>query len=257
MPAILTTDEHQIIFVDAPGLLEPRYALQEAMRWSAERAIEDADAVVLVADATRPDTLPDPPTLEALQEGSKGVVIAVNKIDRVTAAEAKDLASHCKDYGYDVCLISSTKGSGVDELLRTVARHLPVMPALFPEEYTSTLNLRFFAEEYVREACLEQFREEVPHSIVSRVEEFREDEDPIFIRVHIYVERKSQKGIVIGRGGGAIKRVGQKAREAIETLIGRKVYLELRVKVMPRWSRMRGSLRHLGFEVPPEGVSGR
>lgn len=241
----------QIIFLDAPGLLEPRYALQEAMRWCADRAIADADLVVLVCDVTRPDTFPGRPLLEAVESGAKEVLAALNKSDRVDSTVRSRRIAEVEASGLPCVAVSGLRGEGLETLRDEIVRRLPESPPLFPLEDAATQPVRFFVEEYVRETCTALFREEVPYSIACRVEEFREDGDPLYIRVTIFVERESQKGIVIGSGGASIKRVGASSRKRIEALLGRRVYLDLRVKVLSRWSRKRDRLRRLGFDVPP------
>jgi GTP-binding protein Era len=254
---ILTSDAYQVLFVDGPGLIEPSYALQASMRWSALKAIEDADVVAYVSDATRPDTLPDADLADATEGRSLSFMVAINKIDLVDEGTEAELARQVQACGYEVVSISALTGAGLDQLLGRIVPLLPESPPLFPPENSATQPVRFFAEEFVRETCLDLFREEVPYSIVCRVEEFREEQDPVYIRAIIYVERESQKGIVIGRGGSAIKTVGEISRAKIESLIARRAYLELRVKVMPSWPRKRGRLRQLGFGLPPNAHGGQ
>ena len=254
---ILTEETFQIIFLDAPGLLEPQYALQEAMRYVAERAISDADIVAFVCNPLRPDTLPDDALLEELERSGKHPLIVINKLDLADAGEVRRLVTHYQEKGYVSQAVSATSGAGLKTLLDTLVPLLPESPPLFPRDETSDRNLRFFAEEFVREACLETFRQEIPHSVICRVEEFREAGDPVFISIFIYVERESQKGIVIGAKGSAIKSVGEAARRKIEDLLQRRIFLELRVKVMPRWTRQESRLRHLGFQLPGRLRKGR
>lgn len=250
----LWSDERaQIVFLDAPGLLEPNYALQEAMRWTADRAIAEADVVVFVADATRVETLKDDELLAAIEARSLPLLLAVNKSDRVGPERRRSLLQAIGVGGREARLVSALTGEGLEELRSRLIELLPESPPLFPTEYAATQPLRFFAEELVRETCMEIFREEVPYSIAVRVEEFREERDPVYIRITIYVERESQKGIVIGHAGSNIKKVGAASRRKIEDLLGRQVYLDLHVKVLPRWSRKRTQLRHLGFDLPAGG----
>ena len=244
---IVTGEAYQALFLDAPGLIEPRYALQEAMRAAAAKALEEADVVVYVCDATRPSTLPDRVSDRELERTQAPVVVTLNKTDLVAATTITELMAQAEAAGLESLAISAATGAGLPEFMERVVALLPESPPLFPVEETATQPLRFFAEEYVRETCLDLFRDEVPYSIVCRVDEFRESSDPIFIRVIIYVERESQKGILIGQGGRAIKQVGQLSRRKIEELVGGKVYLELRVKVIPGWRRKRNQLKRLGF----------
>jgi GTP-binding protein Era len=247
---IVTTDTYQALFVDAPGLMEPRYALQEAMQMAAAKALEEADVVAYVCDATRPGTLPDPAAAQELERLGVPIIVALNKTDLVTSVTLSNLLARNDLADRESLAISAATGAGLSEFMARVSACLPESPPLFPVEDSATQSLRFFTEEYVRETCLELFRDEVPYSVVCRVDEFRESGDPIFIRVVIYVERESQKGILIGKGGLAIKRVGELSRRKIENLVGGRVYLELQVKVIPSWRRKRDKLKRLGFPDP-------
>ncbi len=253
---ILTTDDYQILFIDAPGLIEPSYKLQEAMRWAADAALDEADIVALIVDGTKPDTIPDAESGDFVRLRSVPMIAVINKSDLLDTASEARLVKALEARGWKAIAVSAKTGEGLDSFLEFVVPLLPESPALFPEEDTATQSLRFFAEEYVRETCMETYRDEVPYSVMCRVDEFREDQDPVFIRIVIYVEKESQKGIVIGRGGSAIKTIGEASRMKIENLIGRKVYLELRVKVLAGWRRKRARLRQLGFALPPPSKGG-
>ncbi|MGD8698458.1 MAG: KH domain-containing protein, partial [Gemmatimonadales bacterium] len=170
--------------------------------------------------------------------------------DLVTSVTLSNLLARNDLADRESLAISAATGAGLSEFMARVSACLPESPPLFPVEDSATQSLRFFTEEYVRETCLELFRDEVPYSVVCRVDEFRESGDPMFIRVVIYVERESQKGILIGKGGLAIKRVGELSRRKIENLVGGRVYLELQVKVIPSWRRKRDKLKRLGFPDP-------
>ena len=244
---IVTGEDYQVLFIDAPGLIAPRYALQEVMRAAAARALEEADVVAYVCDATRPDTLPDPEEDRELDRATAPILVVLNKTDLVAQSVAAELITRAEAIGYEALAISATEGAGLAELMRRIVAWLPESPPLFPVEDSATQPLRFFAEEYVRETCLDLFREEVPYSVLCRVDEYRESGDPLLIRVNIYVERESQKGILIGKRGATIKKVGELSRRKIEALVGRRVFLELRVKVIPGWRRKRNQLKRLGF----------
>jgi GTP-binding protein Era len=254
---ILSTDRFQILFIDAPGLIEPRYALQEAMRWAAGAAMEESDVIAFISDATRPDTLPDETLAKKMRSGSVPVLVAVNKIDLVDEAKRETLRREIERRGFPALALSALSEEGLADFLECLVPLLPESPPLFPIEDSATQPVRFFVQEFVRETCMEVFRDEIPYSVACRVDEFREDQDPIYIRVIIYVERESQKGIVIGKGGSAIKKVGELSRVKIEELVGNRVYLELRVKVMPGWSRKYGRLQQLGFRLPPNAGGGQ
>ncbi len=255
--AIVTTERCQIVLLDAPGLLEPRTALQEAMRFAAKQAIEQSDVWVFVSDVTRPATLPDPEIDTLADTTGRRPVVALNKADRVGADTRAELVSRVEAMGYRTVATSAIERAGLEELVEIVTALLPESPPLFPAEYSATQPVRFFAQEFVRETCMERFRDEIPYGIACRVDEFREEQDPVYVGITIFVERESQKGIVIGRGGAAIREVGRISRKKIEGLIGRPVYLNLRVKVIAGWSRKRNRLRQLGFRLPPAGRARR
>jgi GTP-binding protein Era len=244
---ILTRDAYQILFIDAPGLIEPDYALQEAMRLEAGAAIEEADVIAYIGDVTRPATL----SVEELASGlSAPVLVVLNKCDLVDGATVVGLADTVERQGFEVLSISAETGDGLDTLLDRIVPLLPESPPLFPEDESATRSVRFFVQEFVRETCLDLLRDEVPYSIACQVEEFRESQDPVYISVMIYVEKESQKGIVIGKGGAGIRKIGEVSRGKIEEVIGNRVYLDLRVKVMQGWRKKRKRLQQLGFRLP-------
>jgi GTP-binding protein Era len=253
---IVTTEDYQILFIDAPGLIEPRYELQEAMHWAASAALDEADVVVFIFDGTKADTIPDAGSSDLSSLRSVPMIVAINKSDLLDSASEARLIEEVEARGWNAIALSAKTGEGLDALLDCVVPLLPESPALFPEDETATQSLRFFAEEYVRETCMETYRDEVPYSVMCRVDEFREKQDPVFIRIVIYVEKESQKGIIIGRGGSAIKKIGEVSRLKIENLIDRQVYLELRVKVLAGWRRKRARLRQLGFALPQPSKGG-
>jgi len=248
---IRTTDDTQIVLLDTPGLLEPRYELQRVMRSTALNAIADADVVVYVTDAT----LGPPPTLEEAasipRAVGRHVITVLNKIDRLSAGDRRDLVAHAPD----AIPFSALTGEGADVLLAAISERLPESPFLYPEDDISTQTVRFFAAELIRETALEQLDEEVPYSIACEVEEFREDRSPVYIRATIYVERDSQKRILIGEKGSRIREIGRAARAKIERLVGGAVYLDLWVKVLANWRRDARALERFGYRMPQEPTS--
>lgn len=241
---ILTTDDAQMVILDTPGLLNPRYPLQESMRATAVRALEEADVIVYLADATEGKP---PPLVEAAGLSAPPpapVIIALNKSDALARTRRIELAA--TDEGL---FISALTGDGIPELMERVARHLPESPFLYPEDEISTQPVRFFVAELVRETVLEQLQDEVPYSVAVQVEEYREGRSPLYIRAVIYVERDSQKAIIIGSKGAQIRRLGESARKKIETLVGEQVYLDLWVKVLANWRKSPGSLSRFGYEL--------
>lgn len=245
---IRSDGEVQMVVFDTPGLLDPRYALQRSMRGTALRALEDADVVIYVADATQGTPPPLAEIAGLAREPRAPVILALNKADRLLADQRADLlAAHPEAF-----FLSARTGDGVEPLLEAAAQRLPEGPPLYPEDEISTQTMRFFASEMVRETALEQLEDELPYSVACEIEEYREDGTPVYIRATLHVERESQKGIVIGAGAARIRAIGQKAREKIERFIGAQVYLDLHVKVLPNWRRNATSLRRLGYRLPEE-----
>ena len=245
---IRTVDDTQMVIFDTPGLLEPRYELQRVMRSTALQALHDADVIVYVADAT----LGTPPPLQEAasmtQTPRAAILTVLNKIDRVTPQERQALLASIPE----AIPISAVTGEGVAELLAAVAERLPASPFLYPEDDVSTQSLRFFAAELIRETALDQLDEEVPYSVACEIEEFREDRTPVYIRATIYVERDSQKRILIGEKGTRIRDIGRAARTKIERLVGGAVYLDLWVKVLANWRRDVRALERFGYRMSQE-----
>jgi GTP-binding protein Era len=245
---IYTADGVQMVISDTPGLLNPRYALHQAMRGAALEALRDADCIVYLADAT--DGVP-PPLEEAagLSDPPPAPVLTVlNKIDALREGDRETL----RQLAPEAIPISALRGDGVDHLLGEIVRHLPESPFLYPEDELATRSMRFFVSELVRETALEQLDEEVPYSVACAIEEFREDRTPVYIRAVIYVERESQKGILIGEKGARIREIGRAARAKIEQFVDAAVYLDLWVKVLPNWRRDPRALRRFGYRIPEE-----
>jgi GTPase len=243
----------QIIFVDTPGLLEPSYLLQRSMLQSALSALADADLVLLLLDATDPEAVPAGEPLAELVARRRDTVVLINKVDVARPAAVERLAAWAAGHYDEPPLeISAARGDGLAELRALLARRLPPSPFLFPEDEVAVQSVRYFVSELVRETIFEEYEEEVPYATVVRVEEFREAEEPLYIRAVIYVERDSQKGILVGKGGAAIRRLGERARTKIEDFLQARVYLDLWVKPLKAWRRKASALSYLGIPVPPE-----
>lgn len=247
---IHSTEDTQMVVLDTPGLLEPRYALHTAMRGTALAALRDADVVLYLVDATEGE----PPPLETVaglgdhDRPRAPVLLVLNKVDALPAAQREGLQARHPD----ALLVSALQGEGVDALLAAAAARLPESPFLYPEDEISTQTLRFFAAELVRETALEQLDDEVPYSVACEIEEFRESRSPVYIRAVLHVERDSQKRILIGAKGTRIREIGRVARAKIEALLEAQVYLDLWVKVLPNWRRDQRALRRLGYHLPPD-----
>ncbi len=241
---IRTDGEVQMIFVDPPGLLDPAYALQRSMLASAVDVISAADAALLV----HPLSDGPPPTLESLLKDAPGVrlprrrAMVLSQSDRGGRPPA--------DPGENIFVVSASTGDGVNQLLDWCRRAVPEAPFRYPPDDVSTQPVRFFAAEYVREAAFAHLEDELPYALAAEVEEFRDGSEPVYIRVAIYIERPSQRGIVIGAGGRTLRAIGTDARRRIETLLGQQVYLDLWVKVLANWRSRPAALRRLGFPIP-------
>ncbi len=258
---IYSDEGHQAVFVDTPGMLEPRYLLQERMRQEADRAIADADLVLYVADAGYAPSVEhalalagsdDGPSTEGRHSpGERPWVLCLNKVDRVTPEERWEIQARLDGPPWDVLVPTvATEGLGVEELKTEVLRRLPPSPPLYPPDDLAVAPLRFFVAEIIRETVFERLAAEVPYAAAVTIEEYREPEEegkPVYIDAVIHVERPSQKGIVIGSGGKMIRRIGTEARVKIAEFTGRRVYLDLRVKVLRNWRRREGALKLLGF----------
>lgn len=242
---IHTTGDMQMIVFDTPGLLEPKYELQAAMRSTALHALQDADVIVYLADASDG---PPPQLHEAagLDTPPRAPVIEVlNKSDLLPPHRKSQLAIERPD----AIQVSALTGEGVDVLMSKISESLPESPFLYPEEDVSTQSVRFFVAELIRETVLEQLHDEIPYSVAVGIEEFRENRSPVYIRAVVYVERESQKRIIIGAGGSRIRDVGQAARKKIETFVGQSVYLDMWVKVLPNWRRSTSALERFGYHI--------
>jgi len=240
---IRTNDDSQMVILDTPGLLNPRYPLQEAMKATALRALDDADVIVYLAEAAEgnPPSLAEAASLERPPQAP--VVTALNKADTLDRQSRDALA------GRNSVLVSARTGEGIPELMALVEQHLPESPFLYPDDEISTQPVRFFVAELVRETVLEQLQDEVPYSVAVQIEEYREERSPLYIRAVIYVERDSQKAIIIGSKGAQIRRLGEAARKKIETFTGDRVYLDLWVKVLANWRKNPGSLSRFGYQL--------
>jgi GTP-binding protein Era len=242
---IRTVDDVQMIVLDTPGLLNPRYELHRAMRTTALRALADADVIVYLADATERVPVPLAEAADLTSPPRAPVVTVLNKADAIRPAERVELQEALPDARF----VSALTGEGVDQLLTELSTALPEGPFLYPEDEISTAPVRFFVAELVRETALEQLDEEIPYSLACEVEEFREGQTPLYIRTVLYVERESQKRILIGAGGQRIREIGRIARSKVEKFVGTSVYLDLWVKVLPNWRKSDRALRRFGYRL--------
>ncbi len=251
---IFSQDEAQIIFVDTPGLHNPHHKLGEFMNDEAAEALQETDLILFVVDSTENSPHEEDGILVKLLseiEQHPRVILAVNKVDRLDANEVDMRAA-----AYEALIpeairhnISAARGDGLEGLLATLVSQLPEGPPYYPVDQITNLYEREIAADLIRASCLIHLRDEVPHAIAVRIDEYAEREDHgAYIRATLFVERDSQKGIVIGHGGKMIKRIGAHARSKIEAMSGRKVFLQLRVKVRNNWRNNEQALRQFGFQ---------
>lgn len=249
---ILTTSVAQVIFIDTPGMHKPVVKLGEYMVAEAMAALDNADVVVVVVDASHLPGPEDSLLVEhiAAVQPAPSLILALNKVDLVPPSEFEPIEAAYKALlpQAEPLVISAVSGFQCDLLLAKVIAWLPVGQPFFDQEQVTDLYEREIASDLVREAALVHLRDEVPHAIAVRIDEFTErGEIGAYIAATLFVERDSQKGIVIGQGGTMLKKIGASARQAIESMSGRKVYLELHVKVEKNWRSNSEALRRLGY----------
>lgn len=251
--AISEGDNYQVVFVDTPGFLQPRYKLQQTMVNAVDRAVgEEADLVVFMLDAAAPYDL-NAGLVEKLKQVFCPIFLVINKTDLVPDAarlkELEDAARKDLPVSRAFC-ISAAQGKGVDELKQAVIEAMPVSPAYFPPGQWTDRWERFYAAEFIREQIFLLYKKEIPYSTYVEVEKFTEDlGDKNYIRAIIHVERESQKPIIIGKGGAAIAQLRKSAQKRIEEFLGRKYRLELTVTVTPDWRNNTQMLERFGYIV--------
>jgi GTP-binding protein Era len=249
---ILTVENAQIVFVDTPGIHQAKHKLGEFLNFEAEESLQGVDVILWLVDSSSAPT-EDDTRIAGLLTGiarRTPVMLILNKVDLLTPEEE---ALRVEEYSKmlkstDVRKISAAKRIGLGQLLESLINILPTRPAEYPEEQITDSYERDIAADLIREACLIQLRDEVPHSLAVRIDEFKERENGmVYIGATIFVERESHKGIVIGEGGKMMKSIGSAARKEIEDMGGRKVFLELRVKVSKDWRDNQNMLNQFGY----------
>jgi GTP-binding protein Era len=250
---ILTLEQAQIVFVDTPGVHNPIHKLGERMNQEALKVLEESDVILFLVDISQPPDEEDKLLAHSLTNLRRSVqiIMTLNKVDLVSQEifeKHQELFQLLVPLSETVA-VSSTRGDNLEALVNKVISLLPEGPPFFPEDQITDLYEREIAADLIREAIIYNLRAEVPHSIAVRIDEFKDKEQNLtYIAATLFVERDSQKGIVIGKGGGTLKKIGIDARQKIEELIGRKVYLQLRVKVRKNWRNDDAALRLFGFK---------
>jgi GTP-binding protein Era len=255
---VLTRPDAQVIFLDTPGVHQPKHRLGEAMVDAAKLTLPDADAVVWVVDGSVPPTEEDRQVAALLETLDPAIprLLVLNKSDRGIARETP-AAYAALASGATVVQVSAARDHNLDQLLDAVVDALPPGPRYYPEDQVTDQQVRFMAGELVREQLLLQLGDEVPHSVAVLIDEFKErSPEMTYISAVIFVERDSQKPIVLGKDGQKLKQIGQAARASIEALLETRVYLELWVKVRPKWRSKDEELRRLGYPPPKRAAKG-
>ncbi len=249
---ILTRPDAQIIFVDTPGLHRPRHALGKAMVAAATGVIPDADVVLFMVDCSVLPTDEDRLIADLIRRHTRSpIILVLNKMDRLPPEKVQshtqaywDLVPDCRDWMMTV----ATQGVNLDKLLALIMAALPEGPRYYPEEQITDQTERDLVAELIREQVLRYTRQEVPHAVAVIVDEFKERESGVtYIAADVWVEKKSQKGILIGEGGRMLRQIGSAARKEIEAFLGSKVYLDLHVKVREGWRQDEKEVQRLGY----------
>jgi GTP-binding protein Era len=248
---IVNTDDMQIVFSDTPGVLKPNYKLQESMLAFSESALQDADVLLYVTDVVEnPEKNMD--FLGKVQKMDTPILLLINKIDELKENSQQALAEIVEHWhsllpNAEILPISAKNKFGVDMLLKRIQELLPESPAYFDKDQLTDKPARFFVSEIIREKILLYYDKEIPYSVEVRVERFKEDEKHIHINALIYVERDSQKGIIIGHQGVALKKVSTEARKSLEKFFGKPIFLEIFVKVDKDWRSSERELDSFGY----------
>jgi GTP-binding protein Era len=244
---ILNADDFQIVYSDTPGLLEPKYELQKAMMSYVKVSLEDADVVLLVVDWT---DLWDEQQFSIISKIKTPILVIINKSDLAKTSEEKiqKLEYWKKIFPISDCLtVSAKNGTNINAVLPAIVKMLPEHPGFFPKDEMTTRSERFFASEIIREKIFIHYEQEIPYSSEVAIESFKEEENIIRIRAIIFIERDSQKGILIGKAGASLKWVGTEARKDMEKFFGKKIFLETFVKVAVNWRKEKNKLKQFGY----------
>ena len=245
---IHSEEDMQIIFLDTPGIINPNYELQKAMMKTVDRARRDADIILLIVDVTD-HQIPKRIYNMFKEMKNKEIFLVVNKIDKVSDKEAEVIAQQIQEkFEFDDTLfVSALNGTGLQNLMDTIKANIKSGPPFYPKDMISEHPIRFFVAEMVREQLFLLYHQEIPYSATIDIVQYDERDDLDYISADIIVNRESQKGILIGKGGKAIKKLGKRAREVIEDFVDKKVYLDLHVKVREKWREDPSRVRHYGY----------
>lgn len=245
---VITTDEFQMIYSDTPGILEPEYELHKSMMKFVNTSLEDADIILFVVDLM--DKYDNEQIIDTLNEINTPVILVINKCDLNKGSRLDDKMDYWSLILPDkeIITVSALNNENIELLLESIKTKLPIHPPYYPEDTLTDKPEKFFVSEIIREKIFENYQQEVPYSTEVEIESFKEEEDIIRIRAEIFVERKTQKGIIIGKKGEALKKVGMEARKDMEKFLGKKVFLETHVKIAENWRKNERELKRFGYK---------
>jgi len=245
---ILNKEDYQVVFSDTPGIVNPHYKLQNSMLNAVEEAIKDADMFLLVTEIG--ETLKSESILQHILESEVPVALILNKIDLVQQEEVEAKIAYWKEKApkAEIIPVSALHNFNLEKVMQFILDHLPESPAYYSKEELTDRSMRFFVSEIIREKILLHYQKEIPYSVEVVIEAYKEEENLDHISALIYTERESQKAILIGHKGSALKQVGSEARKEIEAFSGKKVFLELHVKVLKNWRNDANMLKRLGYD---------
>ncbi|MBC6991379.1 MULTISPECIES: GTPase Era [Hymenobacter] len=246
---ILNGDDFQLVYSDTPGIIQPKYELHNAMMSFVYSSLEDADVILFVTDIYEKHD--EEPIVERLRKSDTPIILIINKIDQAEQVEVEAKIAYWREQlpnAVEVLAISALNALGTERVLELVLERLPEHPPFYPKDELTDKPERFFAAEMIREKIFKLYKKEVPYSCEVAIEEFKEEENIIRMRSIIYVERASQKGIIIGQKGEALKKVGTWAREEMEKFFAKKVFLEIHVKVNENWRTDPKALSRFGYK---------
>jgi GTPase len=246
---ILTGNNFQIVYSDTPGVLKPQYELQEAMMHFVHESLEDADVILFVVELGDKMDEDNVEILELLRKSGVPTIFVINKIDKAKGSQVEDKVAYFKEFSGDIPIlcISALDKTNLEPLFEQIIGKLPVHPPYFPEDEMTDRTERFFASEIIREKIFLNYKKEVPYSCEVTVTAFKEEEKIIRIQAEIFVERATQRAIIIGHGGQALKKVGIEARKDMEAFFGKQVHLETYVRVDKDWRQNKAKLKRFGY----------
>lgn len=246
---IVNGEDYQIVYSDTPGLLNPAYKMQEYMMRYIETALQDSDLLLYVVEVK--ETKHNEKVIQKLKDIHIPLFLIINKIDAATQEQIQSSRLHWEEMlnPQKTFCVSALKQEGLDDLMPAIVEQLPACPPYFPKDELTDRPMRFFVSEIIREKILLFYQKEIPYSVEVEITAFKEKKEITFIDAIIYVERETQKGILLGHKGQAIKTLGTEARLAVENFIGRKAYLSLSIKVQKDWRNNESRLQHFGYGV--------